>query len=222
VAGFIPIFTDWIEVTRELNDQEKGRLVDAMVMYARGENWQERIKGNERYVFPNFRCVIDRSRDITKKRAESGKRGGKQKQANRSKRKQNVTNVATPTEEEEEEEKEKEYNTPYNPPQGDDGGGFFAKLRDLDVRLSADAYEEVRDFMEQGITDAMLSYAADLATDQNRLSWAYIRGIVNNWITEGVETLQQAKARKREEPEIDSPHANVLWIRSGDENPYKD
>ena len=49
---YTPIWDDWIEVTQELNDQEKGRLIDAIVVYDNGGDWQERIKGNERYVFP--------------------------------------------------------------------------------------------------------------------------------------------------------------------------
>ena len=38
---YVPIFYDWIEATQELNAQEKGRLIDAIVLYARGGDWQE-------------------------------------------------------------------------------------------------------------------------------------------------------------------------------------
>ena len=52
---YVPVFFDWVEVTGELNAQEKGRLIDAIVLYARGGDWQEQIKGNERYLFPAFK-----------------------------------------------------------------------------------------------------------------------------------------------------------------------
>ena len=60
---YTPIWDDWPTVTRELNDQEKGRLIDAIVAYDNGGDWQERIKGNERYVFPGFQARIDRYKE---------------------------------------------------------------------------------------------------------------------------------------------------------------
>lgn len=111
---YVPVFWDWIEVTGELNDQEKGRLIDAMVMYSRGGDWQERIKGNERYLFPAFQQQINRARKLSDKRSDAGATGGKQNQANaskpkqteanRSKRKQTEANRSKTPEEEEEEE----------------------------------------------------------------------------------------------------------------------
>lgn len=65
---YTPIWDDWIEATQELNDQEKGRLIDAIVAYDNGGDWQDRIKGNERYVFPGYRARLDRY-----KKANAGK-----------------------------------------------------------------------------------------------------------------------------------------------------
>lgn len=107
---YVPIFFDWIQVTEELNAQEKGRLIDAIVLYAQGGDWQEQIKGNERYLFPAFRKQIDRANNISAKRSAAGTTGGKQNQANRSKTKQTEANASKiAKEEEKEEEKEKEY-----------------------------------------------------------------------------------------------------------------
>lgn len=109
---YVPIFYDWTEVTKELNAQEKGRLIDAIVLYAQGGDWQEQIKGNERYLFPAFKQQIDRANDISETKAANGSKGGKQTQANASKPKQTQ---AKPSEEEEcnkekEEENDKEKN----------------------------------------------------------------------------------------------------------------
>ena len=89
---YVPVFWDWIEVTGELNDQEKGRLIDAMVMYSRGGDWQDRIKGNERYLFPAFQQQINRARKLSDKRSYAGAIGGKQNRANESKPKQMQAN----------------------------------------------------------------------------------------------------------------------------------
>lgn len=68
---YVPVFFDWVQVTEELNDQEKGRLIDAIVLYAQGGDWQDRIKGNERYLFPAFRRQIDRSNEISDVRSRA-------------------------------------------------------------------------------------------------------------------------------------------------------
>jgi len=65
---YTPIWDDWAEVTQELNDQEKGRLIDAIVAYDIGGDWQERIKGNERYVFPGYKARIDRWKETCENR----------------------------------------------------------------------------------------------------------------------------------------------------------
>lgn len=79
-SEYVPVFYDWVEVTGELTAQEKGRLIDAIVLYAQGGDWQEQIKGNERYLFPAFKKQIDRARETSGKRASAGSIGGKQKQ----------------------------------------------------------------------------------------------------------------------------------------------
>ena len=70
---YAPIFLDWPTVTRELNAQEKGRLIDAIVAYQAGGDWQEQIKGNERYVFPGYQSRIDRWNEISDARAKARK-----------------------------------------------------------------------------------------------------------------------------------------------------
>lgn len=70
---YTPIWDDWFEVTQELNAQEKGRLIDAIVAYDNGGDWQEQIKGNERYVFPGYRARIDRYNEICGMRTASAK-----------------------------------------------------------------------------------------------------------------------------------------------------
>lgn len=74
--SYIPIFLDWLESTEELTAAEKGRLVDALVEYARGGSWKEYIKGNERYLVKELILKIDRFNEFSQKQAEAGRRGG--------------------------------------------------------------------------------------------------------------------------------------------------
>ena len=70
--GYVPVFYDWLEVTEELTAEEKGRLIDACVLYARGDEYRDRISGNERFLFPAFKQQIDRSAEISELRAKAG------------------------------------------------------------------------------------------------------------------------------------------------------
>lgn len=95
---YIPIFLDWNESTKRLNATEKGRLIDALVSYAKSEeDWEENLKGNERFLADELRLKIDRFFELSAKRADAGSKGGKQTQANASKVKQNQANTATRT-----------------------------------------------------------------------------------------------------------------------------
>ena len=64
---YVPIFYDWAEVTEELTAEEKGRMIDAIVLYARGKGDSIHLTGNEKYLFPAFRKQIDRENGRQKK-----------------------------------------------------------------------------------------------------------------------------------------------------------
>lgn len=79
MADYIPLFLDWARSTDGLSEAEKGRLVDAMVAYANGEDWQNLVRGNEKFVLNVFRGQIDRHMEMLKTNATNGKRGGRPK-----------------------------------------------------------------------------------------------------------------------------------------------
>lgn len=61
--NYVPIFYDWPKVTKNLNAEEKGRLIDAIVLYAQGKECESILQGNERFLFPAFSCQIDRENE---------------------------------------------------------------------------------------------------------------------------------------------------------------
>lgn len=95
---YIKVYYDWTDATQMLKDAEKGRLIDAMVKYARGEGLPKDFSGNEQYVFPMFKLQLDRDGDayeeVSEKRRQAGAKGGKQKVANASKSKQMLANAS--------------------------------------------------------------------------------------------------------------------------------
>ena len=132
---YVPIFFDWIEATEELNDQEKGRLIDAIVLYARGGDWQDRIKGNERYSFPVFRLQVDRAKNISSVRAAARTNGNKTEQTE-----QNGTNDNKTPNNNNNEYKNKNKNENKNNNEGDD------KKR---KRFNAPTADEVENYAQE-------------------------------------------------------------------------
>ena len=204
---YVPVFWDWIEVTGELNDQEKGRLIDAMVMYSRGGDWQDRIKGNERYLFPAFQQQIIRARKLSDQRSDAGATGGKQTQANASKRKQTQANASkTPKEEEKEEEA------------ATCGGGFmdsddaYRLQGELDAVLEEAAQcgfsQDARTLDELNAlcaeyTPPCVLDAIRIANDRGKPNLGYLRGVLQR----GVDT-------PRESPRADpsDPTGGLGWL----------
>lgn len=80
--AYVKVYQDWTKATAKLKDAEKGRLIDAMVLYATtGEDVSADLSGNEQYLFPMFQAQIDRDRqaleDYSKKQSANGSKGGR-------------------------------------------------------------------------------------------------------------------------------------------------
>lgn len=73
----------WLSATEALSDEEKGRLIDLVVNYGCFGIMPSEFIGNERFVFPLLRNMIDdRERAIELKALASrinGKKGGRPK-----------------------------------------------------------------------------------------------------------------------------------------------
>ena len=87
---YLKVWTDFREVMEPLNDAEKGRLFDAMLLYA--DNGEEpHLTGNERFVWAIARQSIDRARAQSETLRINGSKGGrpkKQEEPNETKEKQ--------------------------------------------------------------------------------------------------------------------------------------
>ena len=79
---FLPIFLDFNETTQDLNDEQCGRLVRALVDYANGT--ERELSGMELMAFRFLKGSIDRNARLSAIRSEAGSKGGRPK-ANESK-----------------------------------------------------------------------------------------------------------------------------------------
>ena len=79
---YIKIYRDFIDVAKELDDEERGRLFLTIMQYANGEEVPP-LKGAEKIAFVVLRSQIDRDDaahdEYIEKQRENGKRGGRPK-----------------------------------------------------------------------------------------------------------------------------------------------
>lgn len=73
---YVKIWLDWGKATSRLKDAEKGRLIDAIVAYANGEDPGLILSGNEQYLFPAFQLQVDRDRADLAETEEAKRRAG--------------------------------------------------------------------------------------------------------------------------------------------------
>ena len=60
---------------------------------------------------------------------------------------------------------------------------------------------------KQQLPDELIRYAIDLSGEANATAWRYVREILNRYITEGIKTVEQAKAseKKRQQAVVRTP-----------------
>ena len=78
---YVPIYLDWLDVTQDLTADEKGNLIDAVVSYAAGVEYEHFLSGGVRIAFRFLKGQVDRNREISDIRSE----------ARRNKQEQNTT-----------------------------------------------------------------------------------------------------------------------------------
>ena len=198
---YTPIWDDWLTVTRELNAQEKGRLIDAIVTYDNGGDWQELIKGNERYVFPGYQVRLDLWQSLSETRSKSAK-GSKveQTQANDSKSEQTQANDSKIHKVK---VKVKDINNTTTARAREDSIVGSVDLDPLILKVQQELngltdthYQALNDYRES-LGDELVSYAVDQAVGNGVRNWNYVEAILRGWVAQHITTIGEAKAENQ-------------------------
>jgi DnaD/phage-associated family protein len=59
--------------------------------------------------------------------------------------------------------------------------------------MSPGNYAELREMMQDGMTDEIVRYAVDIATADNKRSWGFVRYLLNQWIIAGLKNVGEVK-----------------------------
>ena len=95
-VSFIKVYFDFEERTEQLTEEEQGRLLLAMLRYAKGEE-PPTLEGAERFLFPVFKMDIDRDLDAYNAKVRNGGKGGRPKtEGNQTKPKETKPNLKKP------------------------------------------------------------------------------------------------------------------------------
>lgn len=105
---YVPIFFEWLEVTQDLSAEEKGNLIDAVVAYASGQEYEHLLTGGCKIAFRFLKGQVDRNNAISEARSKAGSNKPEQKETKRNKPEQKETNFPKEKDKEKEKEKDKE------------------------------------------------------------------------------------------------------------------
>ena len=113
---YIPIYLEWLDVTQDLTAEEKGNLIDAVVAYAAGVEYEHLLTGAVRICFRFLKGQVDRNREISEIRRNARQNKDEQPETDDDKPEQNETNgnkteqngTKLPKEKDKEKEEEKE------------------------------------------------------------------------------------------------------------------
>ena len=111
-AVYVPIYLEWLDTTQDLTPEEKGNLIDAVICYASGQEYEHLLTGGTKIAFRFLKGQVDRNREISEKRSAAGSITD-QNGSNEIKKDQNGSNeikteqIGTKLPKEKEKEKEK-------------------------------------------------------------------------------------------------------------------
>lgn len=95
---YVPVFFDWTETTTDLDQAQKGNLIDAIVDYASERRNYDQIlaelTGVERVAFRFMKGQVDRNDEISAARSRAGSNKQEQKATNSNKQEQTTTKPA--------------------------------------------------------------------------------------------------------------------------------
>ena len=196
---YLKIWTSFRESISPLNDAEKGRLFDAMLLYAETGELPD-LKGNERYIWPTAKQAIDRAAQKADTLRQNGNKGGrppKQTETNgnqtkptETKQKQTKANESYLFDKDKENIKEKEEEDKEDTRTRED---MPFGLTDEDIQASIDRRQQLEDAARSiglQVTEAGMMYGERLVQEYGLEKvldaikkavdvpkWAYVDGI---------------------------------------------
>lgn len=214
VRSYTALPHEYLEEMQELSDAEYGRLVRALQKYSMfGE--MDKLSGNERFFIKRVCNREDRYQtefaELARKKSEAGKKGaqsrwkGKDGTAIFAAGKESNTHTETQTH---------THTQGSSPLAGEDDREAAPALRDLELSAVMREYMnkinstpsqicigELTEFARELGAEVCL-HAMNVALDEKKTAWSYIRAILRGYRADGVRSLEDVLRREeqREKP----------------------
>lgn len=183
----------WHEGIEALSDAEAGRLAKALWKYAAtGE--VENLSGGEKFAFAmcmaTLRQDMQKREDLSEARSAAGKKGGRPRKANESKKSNCFSEKANESKKSHKEIRYKNNIPPYNPPTGDDDdedellalsekhNAVFDRARECGFDTNTATLNRLTELISVYGPDAVLA-ALDECVEHNAKSLAYLRKVLD-------------------------------------------
>lgn len=138
---YVPVFFDWLDVTQDLTAEEKGNLIDAVVSYASGCEYEHLLTGAVRIAFRFLKGQVDRNVAISEARSEARRNKTEQNETKQNKPEQ--TGSKSPKEKDNNKEKEnnKDNKKRFTPPTVDEVAEYCRERdNNVDAQKFVDFY----------------------------------------------------------------------------------
>ncbi len=215
-------YHSYLEAMRRLGDAERGRLFTALLEYSKTGAAQD-LRGNEGFVFDVLKCNIDLDKEKYEKRCQTNRENGQRSvKANGTERGRTVPMApAGPQEKEEEKEKEKENIPPGGgiaPAPAREAAAPAAAEGEETTRNQGIAFRDpetasvIADYASRvnpaasprclaeleafarAMGPEVCRRAIDIALDERKATWSYIRAILRDKQAKGVKSLADWEA----------------------------
>lgn len=208
----IVFYRSYYEIIKELPDEQKLKVYEAIFEYGLNENEIE-LDGLIKAIFNLAKPNIDSANARYTASIENGKKGGRPKKENLEKPKNNLKttqkqpknnlndNVNVNVNDNynvndnvvvKEKEKEKTTTTANNV------WDFY--LNNINSTPVENEIETIQDY-EKELPSDLIIYAMKKAVENKARNLAYIKGILNKWQKKGITTLAEAELEKKEKPQ---------------------
>lgn len=206
---YVMLYLDTLPTFKEMQFDEVGRLVVALMEYASTGQTSVQLQG-ERYVYTMLKAQIDRDAETYARKTaasrENGKKGGRPRKSETgfSETQNNPENPVgfSETQKSQEKEKEKEKD---NEKEKERVCALPLPLRDPVEKYCSERIpgftetnaQDMRNFIEKGIPPNLIRHAVDEACASGKPSWGYCHQILTRYVTDGICSIEEVTPKQR-------------------------
>ncbi|MBE5781483.1 MAG: DnaD domain protein [Clostridiales bacterium] len=213
--NYVKIFYDMLEAFEPLSYEERGRLLTAMLRYARGDGEMELI-GSERFLFPMMRAQLDRDKatyeDKVEKSRESARKRWERKLEEEMRSHGNacegMRTHAVASERMQDKEKDKEEEKDQYKEEGEEkedlttrgrgregAAAAAAFVKEMNVgSLSPSVRREIAHWCKKAGEELVITAIRHVAVRYGPKSWGYVERPLCEWYEAGLTTREEVLA----------------------------